>query len=119
MNQQLCDPNRLSSFVRGELSDEAERELTAHLNECESCARALEHQFAEASAWHEASVFLGERKAQDQDADFSVSDSRESLIQLLDELERVGLSWKLWIFRNSKLNNTTNQAVNLNALLVR
>ncbi|MEZ6134468.1 MAG: protein kinase [Pirellulaceae bacterium] len=81
MNQQLCDPNRLSSFVRGELSDEAERELTAHLDECESCGRALEHQVAEESAWREASVFLSERIAQDHDADFSITQSRDAQIE--------------------------------------
>ena len=81
MNQQVCDPNRLSSFVRGELSADAERELTAHLDQCESCGKALEHQVAEASAWREAKEFLGDCDFQDQDADFSGSDTIESQIQ--------------------------------------
>jgi serine/threonine-protein kinase len=81
MNQQVCDPNRLSSFVRGELSADAERELTAHLDQCESCGKALEHQVAEASAWREAKEFLGDCDFQDQDADFSGSDTIESQVQ--------------------------------------
>lgn len=81
MNQQLCDPNRLASFVRGELSDDAERELTSHLDECESCGQALEQRVAEAAAWREASVFLGDRSLPDQEADFSVTQSRDAQIE--------------------------------------
>ncbi|TWU02494.1 protein kinase domain-containing protein [Stieleria varia] len=100
MNQQVCDPNRLSSFVRGELSDQAERELTSHLDECESCGLALEQQVAEASAWREASVFLGEPVAQAHEAEFSVTRSRDAQIELVlsqlsptddpDSLGRIG-----------------------------
>ncbi|TWT41297.1 Serine/threonine-protein kinase PrkC [Thalassoglobus neptunius] len=83
MNQQVCDPNRLSSFVRGELSDQAVRELTSHLDECESCGLALEQQVAEASAWREASVFLGESVAQEHEAEYSVAPSRDAQIELV------------------------------------
>ncbi|MEZ6040042.1 MAG: protein kinase [Planctomycetaceae bacterium] len=86
MNQQLCDPNRLSSFVRGELSDEAERELTAHLDECESCGRALERQVAEESAWREATVFLGERIVEDHDADFFIAPPDAQIEHVLSQL---------------------------------
>ena len=63
MSRQVCDPNRHLLFVRGELSADAERDLTEHLDECESCGRALEHQVAEASAWREASELLGSDSA--------------------------------------------------------
>lgn len=81
MNQQLCNPNRLASFVRGELSVEAERALTAHLDECESCGQALEHQVAEASTWREASEFLGDHDFHIQDTDFSVGDASDAQIR--------------------------------------
>ena len=55
MNNHVCDSNRLASFTRGELSNEAELELTMHLDECETCGQALEEQVAEASQWREAS----------------------------------------------------------------
>ncbi|MEW4486491.1 protein kinase [Thalassoglobus sp. JC818] len=83
MNQQLCDPNRLSSFLEGELSAEDERKLTAHLDECETCGTALEYQVAEASVWSEASAFLSDQKSQDQNVDFSVTNSCESQITLV------------------------------------
>jgi anti-sigma factor RsiW len=35
--QQTCDPDRLDAFVRGELSEEQESELRAHLDQCETC----------------------------------------------------------------------------------
>ena len=81
MNQQICDPNRLSSFVRGELSAEAEQELSAHLDECESCGQTLEHQVAEASVWREASELLGDGGFHDQEMDFAVTESREAQVQ--------------------------------------
>lgn len=87
MNQQQCDPKRFSSFVRGELSDEAERDLTRHLDECETCGQALEHHVAEPSAWHEAGVFLGEQIGRDREADLSGTQSLDARIeQVLSQL---------------------------------
>ena len=71
MNDQRCDPNRLSSFVRGDLSAEQERELTTHLDECETCGKALENQVAQADAWREASEFLGDHRYQNQATELS------------------------------------------------
>ena len=53
-----CDPDRLESFLSGELSDAEERELTLHLNSCEHCRRTLEQQAAEPGAWQEAENLL-------------------------------------------------------------
>ena len=59
MIQNVCDTNRLNAFVNGELGADAERELTEHLDQCESCGQSLERQVAEAAAWNEASELLG------------------------------------------------------------
>ena len=53
-----CDPDRLESFLSGELSDAEERNLTLHLNTCEHCRRTLEQQAAEPGAWQEAENLL-------------------------------------------------------------
>ena len=53
-----CDPDRLESFLSGELSDAEERDLTLHLNTCEHCRRTLEQQAAEPGAWREAENLL-------------------------------------------------------------
>ena len=53
-----CDPERLESFLSGDLSDAEEREFTLHLNTCESCRRSLAEQAAEPEAWREAEMLL-------------------------------------------------------------
>ena len=53
-----CDPNRLESFLSGELSIEQEREFTSHLDECADCRRHLERQAAEPDDWSEAELLL-------------------------------------------------------------
>jgi WD40 repeat protein len=62
MNQKLqagaCDPERLESFLRADLSAAQEREFSLHLNTCENCRRALEQQAAEPEAWQEAQRLL-------------------------------------------------------------
>ena len=87
MNQKLCDPNRLTSFLRGELSDDAERELTEHLDQCESCGRSLEHQVAEGAAWDEASAFLSDRMYHEHESDDLITLSHDVQIkQVLSQL---------------------------------
>jgi len=56
--QQTCDPNRLDAFVRGELSEQQESELTAHLDQCATCGEELERRVAAADQWREASELL-------------------------------------------------------------
>lgn len=59
MNELTCNPDRLASFVNGELGVDDEQNLTAHLDECESCGTALEHCVADIDAWREAGELLG------------------------------------------------------------
>ena len=59
--QQTCDPDRLSAFVRGELSEDQESELTAHLDQCAACGEELERRVAAADQWREASELLTHR----------------------------------------------------------
>ena len=56
--QQTCDPDRLDAFVRGELSEQQESELTAHLDRCAVCGGELERRVAAADQWREASELL-------------------------------------------------------------
>ncbi len=53
-----CHPERLESFLNGELQGEEEREFTGHLNVCENCRRSLEQQAADPEAWTEAENLL-------------------------------------------------------------
>jgi serine/threonine-protein kinase len=53
-----CDAQQLEAFLRGDLSEPAEREFTLHLSACESCRRALQQQAAEPEAWREAERLL-------------------------------------------------------------
>jgi len=53
-----CDPDRLESFLSGDLTVAEEREFTLHLNTCESCRRSLERQAAEPEDWREAEELL-------------------------------------------------------------
>ncbi len=59
MNQLVCDPNQLTAYLQGELSADAERNLTEHLNQCASCGTDLERRVADAAVWEEASELLG------------------------------------------------------------
>ncbi len=59
--QQTCDPDRLDAFVRGELSEQQESELTAHLDQCAACGEELERRVAAADQWREASELLTHR----------------------------------------------------------
>ncbi len=65
MTQQVCDPERLMSFLRGDLTAAAERDLTSHLDECASCGQALEQRVAAAFVWREAGEFLGDEDLDD------------------------------------------------------
>jgi serine/threonine protein kinase len=58
---QTCDPDRLDAFVRGELSEQQESALTAHLDQCETCGEELERRVAAADQWREASELLTHR----------------------------------------------------------
>jgi serine/threonine protein kinase/WD40 repeat protein len=53
-----CDPDRLESFLNGDLSNDQEREFTSHLNTCENCRRSLEQRAAEPESWMEAERLL-------------------------------------------------------------
>ncbi len=59
--QQTCDPDRLEAFVRGELSEQQESELTAHLDRCVTCGEELERRVAAEDQWREASELLTHR----------------------------------------------------------
>ena len=59
--QQTCDPDRLDAFVRGELSEQQESELTAHLDQCETCGEELERRVAASDQWREAGELLTHR----------------------------------------------------------
>ncbi len=70
--QHTCDPDRLEAFVRGELSEQQESELTAHLDRCASCGEELERRVAAADQWREASELLTHhRTRQSNGADLS------------------------------------------------
>ncbi len=58
---QTCDPDRLDAFVRGELSQQQESELTAHLDQCAACGEELERRVAAADQWREAGELLTHR----------------------------------------------------------
>ena len=53
-----CDPQRLESFLTGDLSEAEERGFTLHLNTCQSCRSSLAEQAAEPEAWREAEMLL-------------------------------------------------------------
>jgi uncharacterized protein (TIGR03067 family) len=55
---EACDPQRLESFLRCNLSAAAETEFASHLNCCERCRAALEEQAADRAAWREAEELL-------------------------------------------------------------
>jgi len=59
--QQTCDPDRLDAFAHGELSEQQESELTAHLDQCETCGEELERRVAAADQWQEAGELLTHR----------------------------------------------------------
>lgn len=88
MNQKLCDSERLNAFVQGTLDADAERDLTSHLDECESCGQALEDKVAEAAAWREASDLLGGGESfSDGDLHHNYQEHRNSQIkQVLAQL---------------------------------
>ena len=52
--QQTCDPDRLDAFVRGELSEQQESELTAHLDQCETCGEQGLQNWCQAHDGHSA-----------------------------------------------------------------
>jgi hypothetical protein len=62
--QQTCDPDRLDAFVRGELSEQQESELTAHLDQCAACGEEPERRVAAADQWREAGELLTHRARQ-------------------------------------------------------
>src|SRR5690349_3214438 len=58
MPASACKPQRLESFLSGDLSAAEEHEFTLHLNDCESCRGALAEQAAEPQVWQEAAELL-------------------------------------------------------------
>jgi serine/threonine protein kinase len=58
LSTNACDPERLESFLCGDLSDADEGAFTLHLNTCESCRRTLAEQAAEPEIWREAELLL-------------------------------------------------------------
>ncbi len=69
--QQTCDPDRLDAFVRGELSEQQESELTAHLDQCAACGEELERRVAAADQWREAGELLTHRARRSNVADLA------------------------------------------------
>ncbi len=77
VRKEACDPDRLESFLNGDLSGPQEREFSLHLNTCEACRRSLEQRAAEPEAWMEAQTLLKPAKFDSFDAGgFSESGER-------------------------------------------
>jgi serine/threonine protein kinase/WD40 repeat protein len=60
MNSQTstCHPDRLESFLNGQLSAPQEHDFTSHLNTCEYCRHQLEQMAAEPEVWMDAEKLL-------------------------------------------------------------
>jgi WD40 repeat protein len=69
LHTNACHPERLESFLRGEMNDLQEQEFALHLNTCENCRRVLEQQAAEAQSWIEAEKLLKPSEFDAPDAD--------------------------------------------------
>ena len=63
MNANTCNAERLSGFLRGEMTDQEERELIRHLDVCGSCRAELEQQAADESRWKDAAEFLADHNS--------------------------------------------------------
>lgn len=70
-----CDPDRLDSFLGGELNDTQEHEFHLHLNTCANCRRLLQERAAEPEAWREAEELLRPSQFVSQLADDSENSS--------------------------------------------
>ncbi len=55
---QTCQPNRLRSFLDGELSGREEQQLTDHLENCAQCRQTLDQFAATPATWASATTFL-------------------------------------------------------------
>jgi uncharacterized protein (TIGR03067 family) len=89
----VCDPQRLESFLNGELSDSQERDFTLHLGSCETCRRSLQQQAAEPEAWQEAEQFLRPCLFDSREADKTDSAAEQSTrqpLQIRSVLEAIG-----------------------------
>ena len=91
--QQTCDPDRLDAFVRGELSEQQESELTAHLDQCAACGEELERRVAAADQWREASELLTHRTRRSNVVDFaydlSTSGSHSTSTSFAEQMDQV------------------------------
>ncbi len=92
--QQTCDPDRLDAFARGELSEQQESDLTAHLDECASCGEELERRVAAADQWREASELLTHHRTRqsnvvDRAKDFSTNGSCAASTTFAEQMDQV------------------------------
>jgi serine/threonine protein kinase len=81
---QTCDQLRLEQFLLGDLSGEAELELTVHLDECLTCRDHLERLAAEPTSWDEAAGLL---KTQDFDQGVVVAGQTSKSLQVQQVLD--------------------------------
>lgn len=58
-----CDQRRLDDYLDGKLNEQAEIEVTRHLDHCTECARELEQRAAEPGRWDDARVLLSDSVA--------------------------------------------------------
>ena len=65
MISRACEPNQIDAFLSGEMSGVEEADFTRHLDECETCGKALEQQAGRAADWQEAKSLLADGRTQD------------------------------------------------------
>lgn len=90
-----CHPERLESFLNGDLQGEEEREFTGHLNICENCRRSLEQQAADPEIWTEAENLLKPSKfdgfgVDDVSGLSAVQQSKRQPLQIQNVLDALG-----------------------------
>lgn len=76
MSPDLCrSADQLSALLQGRLELDAEVDLQAHIQDCDSCRQQIERMAAEPEVWDEASLFLGDESAEENSATHPACDS--------------------------------------------
>jgi serine/threonine protein kinase len=77
--QKECRRDRIERFLHCQLTEQEERELHRHLEQCDSCRQLLEQTSAEAGWWQQASDYLSpdpwDRDLASADGDLGTSDA--------------------------------------------
>src|SRR5262245_16256414 len=79
--QWLCQPDRITRFLRGEMPLQERAEFESHLDQCEVCREALDRAVAGPESWSELRMSLG---ASRQDAPRPHSSSRLQAAEIPD-----------------------------------